>query len=114
MSSPRGRKRRGLKGGFAKAKCYDDMDGVAGDWSRGKAELKNTCRAIAVRPQKNSISNLYNYGHRRGLGLGLRHFGRCGVVGVSGAWETPEGWRPNPYFDQVLKMSKIPINPARY
>ena len=52
MSSSHGWKRRGLKDGFAKAKRYDDINGVAGDWSRGKAELNDTCRAIAVRPQR--------------------------------------------------------------
>jgi len=103
-----------FKDKFAKAKCYDHMDDIAGDWSQGTAEFEEICRIIEARPHRvprlTSTSTTFT-------GDPALTVDDSDAVGVS--WEsqmqtgTPKEWRPNPYSEDVLKTPKIPLNPAR-
>lgn len=100
-----------FKDKFAKAKCYDDMNDVAGDWSQGKAEFEEICRIIQARPQRIlrptpttpvTVESTLDT-------LDAVEFSEESQVQV----ETPKEWRPNPHLEEVLKTPKIPMNPAR-
>jgi len=103
-----------FKDKFAKAKRYDDMDDVAGDWYQGKADFEEICRMIEARPQRvprptPAISTT--------AGEPTFVMGASDAAGLSEESqvqpETPKEWRPNPHLDEVLKTPKIPTNPAR-
>jgi len=91
-----------FKDKFAKAKCYDDMNDVAGDWSQGKADFEEICRIIEARPQRTprpipaTTTIAEDLSEESQVQVG-----------------TPKEWRPNPDLDDVLKTPKLPTNPAR-
>jgi len=98
-----------FKDKFAKAKCYDDMDDIAGDWSQGKAGFEEICRIIGARPQRTPPRTPIASDTPEESTLALD---TCDVTELSEV-ETPKEWRPNPHWDDVLKTPKIPTNPAR-
>jgi len=103
-----------LSGGFTKAKCYDDMNNAAGDWSRGKAEFEDVFRAIAAHPQRIPRPTPITIVTAEDSTLASNTLDTVELseeFKVQG--ETPKEWRPNPHLDEVLKMSNILMNPAR-
>ena len=105
---------REFKGEFAKAKCYDNMDGVAGDWSQGKADFEEICRIVEARPRRvpRPILTTTITTDESALAPGTPDVVGLGEE-IQVQAETPKEWRPNPYLDEVLKTPKIPTNPAR-
>jgi len=103
---------KGFKDKFAKARCYDDTDDVAGDWSQGRADFEEICRAIEARPQRTlrPISTSATIAEGADLTPGSSDTVEEPEEPQVG---TPKEWRPNPDLDEVLKTPKIPTNPAR-
>lgn len=100
-----------FKDKFAKAKRYDDMDDVAGDWSQGKADFEEICRIIEARPPRRTPTTA-DTPEESILALDtsdIAELSEESQVQVG----TPKEWRPNPYLDEVLNTPKIPMNPAR-
>ena len=99
---------------FAKAKCYDDVNDVAGDWAQGKADFEEICRIIETRPQR---------APRPAPTATTTPGGSTLALDISDTAEsseesqvqvgTPKEWRPNPDLDEVLKTPRIPLNPTR-
>ena len=103
-----------FKGKFAKAKCYDDMDDVAGDWSQGKADFEEICRIVDARPRRAPRPTPTTAIITEGSTLApdtpdIVELGEEAQEQV----QTPKEWRPNPYLDEVLKTPRIPTNPTR-
>jgi len=95
-----------FKDKFAKSKCYDDMDEVAGDWSQGKTEFEEICRLIEARPQR-TIPTATAINEDSSPALDTSEPVELSQAG------TPEEWRPNPDLDDVLKTPRLPTNPMR-
>ena len=103
---------KGFKDKFAKAKDYDHMDDVAGDWTHGKAEFEEICRIIEARPQRVPRAISTPTATEATLALDIPNAEELPWESQVQA-ETPKEWRPNPYLDDVLKTPRIPLNPAR-
>jgi tRNA-dihydrouridine synthase 2 len=103
-----------FKDKFAKAKCYDDVDDVAGDWAQGKADFEEICRIIESRPQRTRRPTPTTPTTAEDLTSALDASDAAELSEESQVqMATPKEWRPNPHLDEVLKTPKIPLNPAR-
>lgn len=102
-----------FKDRFSKAKSYDHMDDVVGDWDQGKTEFEDICQIIEARPHRlpRSTSTSTASPDDSTLTLDISDAGELWESQTQ--VETPKEWRPNPDLDDVLKTPKIPSNPAR-
>ena len=107
---------KGFKDKFAKAKSYDDVDDVAGDWVHGNADFEEICRIIEARPQRTlrptPTATTTPEGSTSSLDTAASDAAELSEESQVQVG-TPKEWRPNPHLDEVLKTPRIPLNLAR-
>lgn len=102
-----------FKDKFSKAKSYDHMDEVVGNWSQGKDEFEEICRTIDARPRRvpPPVSTPSPTTPHSTLALDTSDMGSPWELQAQ--VETPKEWRPNPCLEDVLNTPRLPLNPAR-